>query len=92
VEVRVQNNKRLFEGVLENFFDNKQIKEFSKIVLSSKPTPSGKRTVGSIEKQQINLKIDDYLEINLQVDLLITFAQSVLIRINLLNCFFYSAA
>lgn len=75
VEVRVQNNKRLFEDVLENFFDNKQIKEFSKIVLSSKPTPSEKRTVGSIEKQQINLEIDDYLEINLQVDLLITFAQ-----------------
>ncbi len=72
----VQNIKQLFESVLENFFNKKQIKEFSRINLSSKQTPSEKRAAGNIEKQQINLEIDDYLEINLQVDLLITFAES----------------
>ncbi|MGA7720604.1 MAG: tetratricopeptide repeat protein [Ignavibacteriaceae bacterium] len=76
METDVKDEQRFFESVLENFFNKKELKEFSRKTLSNKVNTSEKGVIGSTEKRQISLEIDDYIEINLQVDLLITFAHS----------------
>lgn len=76
MEIQLEDNKQFFESILESFFNKKEIKEFSKKVISTKRISSEKRTVTSTEKRQIGLEIDDNVKINLQADLLITFAKS----------------
>lgn len=53
----MRDDKQFFESILENFFNEKEIKEFSGKILSNKETSSKKRTVGSTEKNKLTWKL-----------------------------------